>query len=316
MASSGCIDPNPDIAGIGVRSAIYAQNLLLIIPSGLAIWDGRVTPEELKLLLDLCVNIHITVLSLILAAFIEFSRANISFYHATTLNNLVLIYILSSIPLLYTIIVADDIRRDGGRHFKIEVILTLMMFIISSAIFGILVWIIQADNRLRIPPECTPLIANIYVPHWLPLKRENTLAIPILAFTEAVGGLVLVFYPPRFRPFCRGRVMEQLRTWMGHIRQGLFLAIVISVLIQVLATIVYLELTLAKNRHLMTDQSEEKWTFGQLIAVLLLVPSVISIIKMWKCSWGERDKGQGGASRRGQVEEDQLHELRVEAGPM
>ncbi|KAH6912422.1 hypothetical protein BKA70DRAFT_1183525 [Coprinopsis sp. MPI-PUGE-AT-0042] len=43
-----CIIPgNPDIAGIGVRIAIYIQNLLCFFPALWALWDGEVSQEEL-----------------------------------------------------------------------------------------------------------------------------------------------------------------------------------------------------------------------------------------------------------------------------
>ena len=42
------IPPNPDIAGIGVRTAIYAQNILCFLLALWALWDGNVTVEELE----------------------------------------------------------------------------------------------------------------------------------------------------------------------------------------------------------------------------------------------------------------------------
>ena len=42
------VSGNPDIAGIGVRSAIYAQNMLCFLLALWALWDGNVTSEELE----------------------------------------------------------------------------------------------------------------------------------------------------------------------------------------------------------------------------------------------------------------------------
>ncbi|KAH6902319.1 hypothetical protein BKA70DRAFT_1113115 [Coprinopsis sp. MPI-PUGE-AT-0042] len=43
-----CVIPgNPDIAGIGVRIAIYVQNILCFFPALVALWDGKVTQGEL-----------------------------------------------------------------------------------------------------------------------------------------------------------------------------------------------------------------------------------------------------------------------------
>jgi hypothetical protein len=44
-----CLIPaNPDISGIGVRAAIYAQNLLSFVPAFYALVDGRVDGKELQ----------------------------------------------------------------------------------------------------------------------------------------------------------------------------------------------------------------------------------------------------------------------------
>ena len=42
------IPANPDISGIGVRIAIYAQNILCFILAFWALYDGNVTSEELE----------------------------------------------------------------------------------------------------------------------------------------------------------------------------------------------------------------------------------------------------------------------------
>ena len=48
VAAICTIPANPDIAGIGVRIAIYAQNILCFILAIWALLDGKVTPEELE----------------------------------------------------------------------------------------------------------------------------------------------------------------------------------------------------------------------------------------------------------------------------
>ncbi|KIK61320.1 hypothetical protein GYMLUDRAFT_166610, partial [Collybiopsis luxurians FD-317 M1] len=47
-STTSCIPPNPDISGIGVRTAIYAQNIFCFFPVALNLWDNRVTAEEMK----------------------------------------------------------------------------------------------------------------------------------------------------------------------------------------------------------------------------------------------------------------------------
>ncbi|KAJ7900859.1 hypothetical protein B0H13DRAFT_2336373 [Mycena leptocephala] len=45
--SNLCLQADPDISGIGVRAAIYMQNLLSVISAIWALWDGKVTKAEL-----------------------------------------------------------------------------------------------------------------------------------------------------------------------------------------------------------------------------------------------------------------------------
>jgi hypothetical protein len=47
-----CIPPNPDISGIGVRIAIYAQNLLCFLPVVFYLWDSEISVDELAGLQD------------------------------------------------------------------------------------------------------------------------------------------------------------------------------------------------------------------------------------------------------------------------
>jgi hypothetical protein len=47
MDTDKCIPANPDISGIGVRAAIYTQNLLCFLPVILYLWDGEISVDEL-----------------------------------------------------------------------------------------------------------------------------------------------------------------------------------------------------------------------------------------------------------------------------
>jgi hypothetical protein len=47
-SSPKCIPADPDISGIGVRTAIYAQNTLCFVPVIINLWDRRVTRLEVQ----------------------------------------------------------------------------------------------------------------------------------------------------------------------------------------------------------------------------------------------------------------------------
>ncbi|KAJ7900863.1 ankyrin repeat-containing domain protein [Mycena leptocephala] len=59
---------DPDISGIGVRVAIYMQNLLSFIPAIWALWDGKVTKAELDSVETQSTTILITAFAILIAA--------------------------------------------------------------------------------------------------------------------------------------------------------------------------------------------------------------------------------------------------------
>lgn len=82
------ISSNPDIAGIGVRTAIYAQNLLSFIPAFWTISDKKVEEFELESVEAQSTTILITAFAILVSAIIQ-ARTNEglpSFYGNVILN--------------------------------------------------------------------------------------------------------------------------------------------------------------------------------------------------------------------------------------
>ncbi|KAG6883622.1 hypothetical protein C0993_005095 [Termitomyces sp. T159_Od127] len=82
------VTANPDVSGIGVRIAIYAQNLLSFIPAFLALKDGRVTPTELDELEKQSTTILITAFAILISTVIQAHDHGISDYHASIVLDL------------------------------------------------------------------------------------------------------------------------------------------------------------------------------------------------------------------------------------
>ncbi|KAJ7073374.1 hypothetical protein B0H15DRAFT_963690, partial [Mycena belliarum] len=72
----------PDISGIGVRVAIYTQNLLSFIPAVWALWDGKVTEAELDSIEAQSMTILITAFAILISAIVETQTVGLSSYHA------------------------------------------------------------------------------------------------------------------------------------------------------------------------------------------------------------------------------------------
>ncbi|KAH8813822.1 hypothetical protein DL96DRAFT_1625471 [Flagelloscypha sp. PMI_526] len=86
--SAACLPANPDVSGIGVRTAIYAQNLLSFVPAFYALVDGKVTFDELDAVETQAMTILITALALLLSAIIEAVTQELSPIHAAIIMNL------------------------------------------------------------------------------------------------------------------------------------------------------------------------------------------------------------------------------------
>ncbi|KAJ7870098.1 hypothetical protein B0H14DRAFT_2345797 [Mycena olivaceomarginata] len=68
---SSCITANPDITGIGVRAAIYAQNLLCFAPVVANLWDGRISPDEMKGIKDQSIGMLAIAFAILISTVIQ-----------------------------------------------------------------------------------------------------------------------------------------------------------------------------------------------------------------------------------------------------
>jgi hypothetical protein len=90
MDSAGCIPANPDISGIGVRTAIYTQNLLCFLPVIIYLKDGKVTVDELAGLKDQSIGMLAIAFAILLTTvtLAVGSHPSVSNYHAYIVLNL------------------------------------------------------------------------------------------------------------------------------------------------------------------------------------------------------------------------------------
>ncbi|KAJ7807361.1 hypothetical protein B0H14DRAFT_2873427 [Mycena olivaceomarginata] len=86
-----CIPSNPDISGIGVRTAIYAQNLLCFAPLIAHLWDGKISVDELKGIQDQSIGMLAVAFVILISTIIE-ARAKggpmITSFHAAVIVDL------------------------------------------------------------------------------------------------------------------------------------------------------------------------------------------------------------------------------------
>ena len=84
-----CLIPaNPDISGIGVRIAIYLQNLLGFIPAIWAIWDQKVTDYELESAETQSTTNLILAFAILISCIVQTMTLGLTSYHATIVLSL------------------------------------------------------------------------------------------------------------------------------------------------------------------------------------------------------------------------------------
>jgi hypothetical protein len=92
MDNLKCIPANPDISGIGVRTAIYAQNILCFAPVIAHLWDGNVSREEIKGIKDQSIGMLAIAFAILISSIIEATTKNdgqaLTSFHAAIILDL------------------------------------------------------------------------------------------------------------------------------------------------------------------------------------------------------------------------------------
>jgi len=120
------IAPNPDISGIGVRSAIYAQAVLTLVQPILASLDGNISKDELTSLHQLYLGILLPGCALVFAAIIQARTYGLSVYHAIIVLNLSWINNTSALIFFQFALIAQ-IKFDNERDSRNKVLVMLKL---------------------------------------------------------------------------------------------------------------------------------------------------------------------------------------------
>jgi len=126
MSSNCTIEPNPDISGIGVRTAIYAQAVLTLVQPLLASLDGRISESELVGLHQLYLGILLPGCALLFSAIIQARTFGLSVYHGMIVLNLSWINNTSALIFFEFALIAQ-LKLDRERDFRRRVATTLKL---------------------------------------------------------------------------------------------------------------------------------------------------------------------------------------------
>ncbi|KAF6763568.1 hypothetical protein DFP72DRAFT_750251, partial [Ephemerocybe angulata] len=78
----------PDIAGVGVRIAIYIQNLLCFIPAFWALADGKVTRGELDAAETQATTNLVLAFAILISSIVQAQTLGLTNYHASIVLNM------------------------------------------------------------------------------------------------------------------------------------------------------------------------------------------------------------------------------------
>ena len=117
LNSSQGITANPDISGIGVRTAIYIQAVLSLAHPIVAGYDGKIDDFELKSLATVYLGILLPGCALILSAIIQAKTFGLSAYHAMIVLFLSLINNTSALTF-FAYILGDQIYARQYQRIK------------------------------------------------------------------------------------------------------------------------------------------------------------------------------------------------------
>ncbi|KAI0257998.1 hypothetical protein BC834DRAFT_975731 [Gloeopeniophorella convolvens] len=218
-----------------------------------------------ELLDDLNLSAVLYGLSLIVTAVIQTAQGQLDLYHA-----IFVIHMLTFLSHVYGNAMTRFLTvKPEERSFRMAT--TIAMQTISLAMvysWAIYVWVL--DARFGSQPECNDLVKYI------------VFGFTVRATVNWYRVLALVIFPLSLANLIRGRYlllralhrsehleeekygMNSLKAWLGSVALAIY-------------SIVILELTVKRNSSLILP-GESDWTFGQVVAVVLTLASIIEIV--------------------------------------
>lgn len=315
-----CIQANPDISGIGVRAAIYAQNFLSFVPAIYALLDKEVTLTELDALEDQSITILITAFAILISTVIQALKVGgVSNVHTTIVLNLswmnntnTFIYFLlyvhyklglriegreDKLPSTEDGVEMDELQ-DGQRqkppgalrhYLQLKDIATNPVLLVGSAHLTLMaavgIWLWSDPGSFSNSKPCSLdasfvilgrsfFLSSNVLRGWSILLYSLFLA-PILNLVIPMG-LFYIFYQ-LYNQGCR-ILSRPKNTQLSivPITMGLVFLFVTNIIF-----LVDTETVISKNKNLQSD-TEAEWTFGQTLALLLLLAPLRDIFNAFR----------------------------------
>ncbi|KAH8832138.1 ankyrin repeat-containing domain protein [Flagelloscypha sp. PMI_526] len=316
-----CIPADPDVSGIGVRIAIYAQNILTFIPAFYALWDGVVTHKELDSVRKHSTTILLTAFAILISAYVQASTNRLTNYHTIIVLNLswmnntnafvyALLYIhhngrsflswhafysryIVSWSTFYHRYIRRVIHPSEWRTKDLIVFFLGSLHLSMMAILGIWFWSDRDTfgNFVACPTEPVISVIGVYVPFNSQALRAFSISLYSIVLTPILNLLLPMSLPCIcYSLWHRKTSHVASRRSIAPIAICLFILLWLNILFAIDT-----ELTLIHNRRL-HGTGEGVWSFGQTLALLMLFPPLWDLGKsLWtgvKLDWEIKKLGK------------------------
>ena len=285
-----CINPNSDIAGIGIRCSVFTQVFLNLLRALIFAKDGQISSYENTVLTATSINLFITGCALILCAIIQAAKDGLSVYHALIVLNLSWIISLSAFLHIVIALLSSFLALADAKNGVLEVaevddepeassthgayVVWMSIFHLSAmGAFGIWFWV--TIDSFGDQPECTPAMFSTIFGLDVPVMRNSLrcvsivlylfAVIPFLNFIILAGAVVIgILVVAHCAPIFRRPENRNAFVLIGGILVMLLLEVVFTV---------DTELLISRSSKLV-KQGESDWSFGQILALILLLPTL------------------------------------------
>jgi len=309
-AEQACIDPNPDIAGIGIRVSVYAQSFLCLIQLFLSVTDAKITDNERRQLNKIYASLLLTAFALLISAFIQICSIGLSVYHALIILNLswindfgALVWSLVDCTYQpvdegqeYDPVHAIPQTRSFGRRIITYVgshkLPTTLLVIHVSTMASLGIWVWSKVAVFGNKPECTPDTVTSVFGYSIPLTNRRLRAVSIAIYSMvAIPGinlfiLLLLFFCSLVVVVPLLRIVRWLCGKFIHIDIVYFdvqLAAGSAVLLNTI-WVIDTELTISRNA-IRVGSGESQWTFGQTLAMLMMTLPFVETLRQAQEWW-------------------------------
>ncbi|KAI9459876.1 hypothetical protein BJY52DRAFT_1364694 [Lactarius psammicola] len=298
-ASCTGIISNPDLAGIGVRINLHGTILLAaIIPPPK---DDKDKGYKDELLDSLYLNAIFYGPTLLITALVQTIQRQLDLYHGIIVMQMVL-----SLQILH----GFGMRRYilAQKAFSLKMKLTIAIQILSLLIFypwSFYVWI--NASRFGPQPECNDLVKFVLVFYTFraTVLWARYLCMTILAMTtfSLLCYLVVIFIVLKVHEVHEvpsgGETGNEGNFWKRLIERLTKVLVCFVWVLSILAAVVCVantELTVRRNKP-NVQAGEGTWGFGQIVSVILILPSVIEIWVALDKRLSPSNKGSGSKTK-------------------